>query len=307
MKLQLLVCIITFRRDEPLRRLLAALHEQRCEAAGFSVLVVDNDPAGSAEPACQWANTSLALSVRYCCETVPGIVAARNRCVSEFLDSDADSLVFIDDDEWPGADDWLERMVCVRNDNAADIVAGDVLSVAGPGTPAWATRILYEPSTRSSGDAVDVFYTGNVLIERSVLEAMAPAFDERFALTGASDYHFALRCRLAGYRAVFADAPVMEEFPEDRATTGWFLRRGFRSGAGYSRSHLLEQSALRVVPTCLFLAGLRVVRGAATVLLGFLRLDRARIVKGVFRMAAGAGTVTGLMGVSYGEYAKLHR
>jgi len=300
-----LVCIITFRRAEQLQRLLQALGEQVVTTHLFKVQVVDNDPDGSAKSVCD-AAVDLPMPVGYCLEPEPGIVAARNRCVAQFLESGAEYLAFIDDDEWPSDSDWIAKMLRCLEESSADIVAGDVLSVAGPGTPEWATRILYEQSQRKSGDPVDVFYTGNVLIARPVLEDLAPAFDERFALSGASDYHFALRCLQAGYKAVYANAIVIEEFPAERAKTSWFVKRGFRSGAGYTRSHLIEDSLLLTIARCLGLSIVRMVRGCLLLLRGLITFDKAMIVKGLFRCAAGVGTTVGLSGVTYQEYRKMH-
>jgi succinoglycan biosynthesis protein ExoM len=303
---KILIAVITFRRPQQLQRLLEALARQKSESLQVSVLVVDNDPGESAAQTCSQAEHSLPIPVVYRHEPEPGIVAARNRCVSEFLATDAEGLAFIDDDEWPCENDWIGRMSAVAETCQADIVAGDVLSIADEGTPDWATRILYEPSRASDGEAMSVFYTGNVLIARRVLEALAPAFDQRFAMTGASDYHFALRCMRAGYRAVFAEAPVMEAFPPDRASVKWFLRRGYRSGAGFTVSHLIEDPLYLVVPKCLGLAVLRVGRGTLILLRGSVTGNRVGLVKGLFRAASGIGTVAGLFGLNYQEYQQRH-
>jgi len=301
--------VITFRRPEQLERLLDALSRLRQPRGGLEVIVVDNDPqaSGRAVATRERGAGSSTLAVRYCVEPEPGIVAARNRCVAEFLSTGAASLAFIDDDEWPKDDSWLINLLDAMQRSAADVVAGDVLSTAGDGTPEWATRILYEPSRRPPGAPVPIFYTGNVLIARRVLEYFAPPFDTRFAMTGASDYHFALRCARAGFTAVFADALVLEEFPADRATLGWFLRRGFRSGAGFTRSHLLEDPLIAAVPRTLALAAVRCLRGVGSCLRGGLRGDYAGIVKGLFRIASGAGTASGLFGLHYEEYRRRHR
>lgn len=303
---EVIIAIITFRRQEQLRKLLCSIAEQRHAGFVLEVLVVDNDAKGSAADVCKELAATLPLALHYVNEPEPGIVAARNRCVSEFLASTATQLAFIDDDEWPKDAEWISSMLRCMENNAADIVAGDVISEAGPGTPLWATRILYDRSRRSDGDAMPVFYTGNVLIGRAVLERLAPAFDTRFALTGASDYHFALRCAQAGFRAVYADALVIEEFPADRATVKWFMRRGFRSGAGYTRSHLIEDPMPKVVFRCLALAPLRFARGLGLLAAGVVTFDRARLVKGLFRTAAATGTLAGLGGLSYEEYRELH-
>lgn len=300
--------VITYKRPDQLQRLLRALARQKKPGGDVSVIVIDNDAAASARSVAtsEGEEHSSVLKVHYCVEEEPGIVAARNRCVQEFLAMRASCLAFIDDDEWPQESDWLCSLCKRMQSGDADVVAGDVLSVAGQGTPEWATQILYQRSSRQPGERMPVFYTGNVMIARRVFEHLNPPFDSRFAMTGASDYHFALRCSRAGYVAVFADAPVLEEFPAERANLTWFLRRGFRSGAGYTRSHLLEDSFLRILPRMAASSALRMVRGLGLLALGAFTFNTARQVKGLFRIASGVGTVAGLLGLHYQEYRQRH-
>ena len=304
--LDVLVCIITFKRVAQLERLLDALCAQQLRGFAAGILVVDNDPAGSGRAACERFFGQQRLPLRHVVEPESGIVAARNRAAREFLAGDAAFLAFIDDDEWPAEDDWLQNMLHCARTHAADIVAADVVSVGETGVPGWATEILYRPSGQPEGTAVGVFYTGNVLVARRVFERLAPPFDSRFALSGASDYHFALKCRRAGFRAVHADAPVVEEFPRDRATVGWFVRRGFRSGAGYTRSHLIEEPLLTAVARAAATSLARAAVGLLAVLKGVVLRDKAQRVKGLFRLSAAAGTLAGLGGLTYNEYRGLH-
>lgn len=301
-----IICIITFRRPAQLLRLLHALAQQQLEGVQASITVVDNDPDGSAEEACSSFAGETALPVNYLVESEPGIVAARNRCAATFLDSNADLLAFIDDDEWPQEPTWLSNLVRTRQVFDADVVAGDVVSTGNDDVPKWATEILYAPSNRDVGQKVPVFYTGNLLISRHVLENLRPPFDKRFALTGASDYHFALRCSRAGYVAVHADAPVVEEFPRDRARVAWFLRRGFRSGAGHSRSHLIEDAAYKAVPQCVARAAARCGLGVALIVAGLFSFSTARLVRGMFRVSSSIGSIAGLLGLTHHEYRRLH-
>lgn len=302
------VCIgiITFRRIEQLRRLILCLEQQLYPSFAVSIIVVDNDRAGSARSVCEVLDGQVEIDLRYFQEPEPGIVAARNRVVDEFLQTSGDYLAFIDDDEWPSAADWLSSLLLSAQKNRADIVAGDVLSQACDGTPAWATQILYSASKRKDGEDMPVFYTGNVLISRCVLEQFPVPFDPRFALTGASDYHFALRCQRSGFRAVFSNAPVIEEFPPERASVDWFMKRGFRSGSGFTRSHLFEDPAYIAVVRCGGLSFVRLARGSFTLLLGLASFNKARTVRGLFRISSAVGSLAGLGGLTYYEYRKQH-
>ncbi|MEM6483420.1 MAG: glycosyltransferase family 2 protein [Pseudomonadota bacterium] len=304
---EVMVCVITMKRPDQLGLLLNALGALATSSFGYSITVVDNDKAGSAHDVCKDYLAKGPVALHYEIEPEPGIVAARNRCVSIFLGSSAQRLVFIDDDELPQSADWLENMVACSDRYSADIVVADVLSSSSSNIPTWATEILYSPSNCPEGTPKDVFYTGNLLLTRKVLETVTPAFDQRFALTGASDYHFAIRCGKAGFQAVFADAPVLEEFPASRATVRWFMRRGYRSGAGHTRSHLIEDGAFLVFPKSLVLSLVRFALGSALLVRGTLSANKTYLVKGLFRWSSALGTIAGLGGWMHQEYGELHR
>ncbi len=102
----LVVAALTFKRPEALERLIPILVDQLASVADQAdgeVLIVDNDPDGSAHAAVA-AFTDAGQPVRYVHEPVPGIATARNRALS--ASSDRDLLVFIDDDETP-SEHWL--------------------------------------------------------------------------------------------------------------------------------------------------------------------------------------------------------
>ncbi|WP_445428846.1 glycosyltransferase family 2 protein [Alishewanella sp. HL-SH05] len=306
MQTKLLVAIITCRRPQGLTRLVNALLKQRLSHSTAEILVVDN--------ACQTEIASLInkiseeapFKIHYQQEAEPGIVAARNNCTRWFLTGDYDALIFIDDDEWPAAEDWLEKLVEAQLKYQCDIVTSNVISVGESGTPNWATQLLYGENHLIEGQQVKIFYTNNLLLSRTVLEKFQPTFDSRFAMTGASDYHFALRCTQAGYKAYFTEAPVIEEFPKSRATLSWFLRRGFRSGIGYSRSHRFEESTIIALGRCLLMFLVRLGFGFIKCLQGALTLNKKVWIEGLFRFASAGGTIAGLFGIKHNEYKKIH-
>ena len=247
--------IITCRRPIWLKRLLESLIKQTVDSnTQLNILVVDN---ASEQAALDVVNDVAAISpfnITYACEETPDIVAARNKCVTKFLQTDAQYLFFIDD-EWPAEDTWAQHLLDKQKTYHADVVTSHILSIGEPSTPSWAVELIYGKNPLKEGDTVDKFYTNNLLICRHVLEKITPAFDKRFAMTGASEYHFALKCTKAGFKAFYTDAPVIEEFPKSRATVKWFLRRGFRSGMGFTRSHLFEDSFFSTLFYCIVIKG----------------------------------------------------
>lgn len=301
-----LIAIITCRRPQGLTRLLKALLQQSTDALEAEILVVDN--ACQPEIAALVAEQSQQspFPIHYQQEATPGIVAARNKCVSWFLQHDHQALIFIDDDEWPAESNWLHKLVQAQQQYQTDIVTSHVLSVGEPGTPEWAVQLIYGDNRLHEGQIITTYYTNNLLITRPVLEKVQPAFDQRFAMTGASDYHFALRCTQAGITASYTDAPVVEEFPKSRATMRWFLRRGFRSGIGYTRSHLFQEAMPKAILRCLLMSAVRVARGVIKLLHGIVTLNRTRCTDGLFRFASAAGTIAGFFGVKHNEYQQIH-
>ena len=301
------IAVITCKRPEWLARLLDSLIALQYEASiSPQILVVDNDSAGSSRDVVITRQQNASMPVTYDVEKKQGIVFARNRCVERFLEMDGDYLVFIDDDEWPQQSDWLNRLVNAASEFNVDVVTSHVISVGEPGTPDWAVDLIYGKNPFQHGQFIDVFYTNNLLLSRKMVAALSPCFDSRFAMTGARDYHFALRAKHAGFKCVYIDAPVVEEFPKSRASVKWFCRRGFRSGIGYTRSHVFEESYGKAVLRCVALSGVRVVRGVAKIVTGIITNNKTTRVDGLFRLCSAAGTIAGLFGIKHEEYKVIH-
>ncbi|MDA8621513.1 glycosyltransferase [Psychrosphaera sp.] len=300
------IAVITCHRPEWLNRLLVSLIAQETSNVELELLVVDNAGEDATREVVQHIANKQVFPITYYHEEQRGIVFARNRCVEEFLKTDSDFLLFIDDDEWPHETNWAQSLVTKQVESNADIVTSHVISVKGEGTPDWAVDLIYGNNLLIENQSVSVFYTNNLLIKRNVLESIQPAFDKRFAMTGASDYHFALKCIKAGYKAVYTDAPVEEEFPASRAKVSWFLKRGFRSGIGFTRSHLFEDKFIKALTYCTAMALVRLVRGIFKLILGIVTLNKTTFVDGLFRVCSFAGSLAGFFGIKHEEYNTIH-
>ncbi len=114
---QVSVCVPTRRRPADLERMLASLAAQQ-GAPTFEVIIVDNDPAGSAKAVAE--RFAERLDIIYEVETVRGVSSARNRAVRA---SRAPLLAFIDDDEW-AEPDWLSILHGAMADETIDAVIG---------------------------------------------------------------------------------------------------------------------------------------------------------------------------------------
>lgn len=301
------IAIITCRRPKWLQRLLEALIKQKVDSdTELDILVVDNAGEEAVEDVVSQVMAVSSYQIKYFYEAQPGIVFARNRCVTEFLKTSSQNLFFIDDDEWPESNDWAQNLLDKQREYQVDIITSHVISVGEESTPQWAIKLIYGKNQFKEADLAPVFYTNNLLLSRKTLETVTPAFDKRFAMTGASDYHFALKCKKAGFISRYTVAPVLEEFPQSRATVKWFLKRGFRSGIGFTRSHLFEESLLKAIFRCFTMAGVRFLRGIGYFLLGVITINKTTIVDGLFRICSSVGTIAGFFGFKHNEYDTIH-
>ena len=299
--------IITFKRPKGLKRLLESLISQQVsDDIELDIIIVDNACEQEIEEVVAELQNESKYKLHYCQESISGIVSARNKCVEQFLSLNSDFLIFIDDDEWTETEYWVQKMVDAQQKYIADVVTSHVISVGEEGTPSWTTQLLYGDNKLVEGQPISVFYTNNLLISKQVLETVSPAFDLRFAQTGASDYHFSLKCNRKGFKAFYTEAPVIEEFPKSRATIQWFIKRGFRSGNGFTKSHMFEDSKAKAIPYCLLAAGSRLARGIFYMLLGTITVNKLKFVDGLFRLSSFMGSLAGFFGIDYQEYKTIH-
>jgi len=306
------VVVLTYKRPHLLSAVLPELVGQLVEldaasAIAAELLVIDNDPAGSARPVVEAVASP---RIRYVAEHRRGIAAARNRALDETADREL--IVFIDDDERvrPG---WLVRLAETYADLRPAAVMGRVISEYPEGTDPWvvAGDFLRRPRHRT-GDTLAIAATNNLLLDRSFLSAIGLRFDETLGLSGGEDNLFTRQLVRAGGRIVWCDEAVLDdEWPADRLQRRWLLHRSFSHGNTAAVVDAL------LAPAGPRRAGVRLRRaagGAGRVVLGLCRWavgsvtgdlrHRARGQRGVYR---GAGMVSGAVGRVYQEYAHRER
>ena len=302
------VCVITYKRPVGLRRLLEGLHALtfRGTAPAVRCIVVDNDPEGSARAVVEAVQTGFRWGLEFVLEPARGIPFARNAALRQAL-PDAEWIAFIDDDEEPRPD-WLDELLRVAHEHAADVVAGRVDPRFESPAPDWVVRGgFFTRRSHSTGGRLDRAATNNVVFRADILKSLDPWFDERRALTGGTDTHFFRRAHRAGSRIVWAnEAVVTEVVPDSRVNAGWIRRRGFRCGAGATRTELDlfgrgGGAALALAAGAFFL-----LRGSLFALPAAWVRGRAGWVKHVYFVYYGAGRLCGLVGGAYEEYRTVH-
>ena len=231
---EIAVAIASFRRPEGLRRLLDAVAELETTTQ-VSVVVVEND--SERREALMLCEQMLAEQYRWPLTCIVaeerGIAQARNAGVEHILmQSRAEFVAMLDDDEWPDAQ-WLEAFLHVQRLTVADALQGAVIPKLERAAGIWARRCHgIAPVQHANGLIPSIDSTSNVFIRRECLEKLAkPCFDPDFALSGGEDRDFFERLRRQGRRFAWAnDAVVYAWVPASRARFTWALKRAYRTG-----------------------------------------------------------------------------
>ena len=295
------ICITTYQREALLQNLLATLVKQTTKP--YCVLVVDNASQSNVKTITE--SFKGGLNVVYHHEPSQGVVFARNRCVSEFLSTDSDALVWIDDDEWPEHEHWLENLLLVQAKTQADVVCSDVISQPEDSNKQFLAKALYaKPLAQDDAQPVRYFYTNNTLICRHVIEQVG-LFDLQFNLTGSEDFDYCLRAKQAGFSCVYAqNAKVIELHPDNRSQLRWFALRGIRLGQGATRVNLKQYGGLKTWLLAPIFFGYRLLDSLKLLLKGVWYQDKGLLFAATLRFCSSIGTVMGLFGFKYQEYQK---
>jgi GT2 family glycosyltransferase len=302
--LRVAVCVATCRRPDGLARLLHALDAQALPEglAQLRIVVVDNDPSGSARDVCDEASSALDTPLDYRLEKRPGIAPARNTGLETALPN-ADCIAFVDDDEIPEPS-WLAELLHARERHAADAVTGPCLPRFDSAPPEWIERGGFFARPRHpDGTLRDTAYTHNALVDARALESLGSFFDSRLGLSGGEDNELFGRLAELGHRIVWADRAVVHDcVPADRARLGWILRRAFRVGTTtLAIDRIRGRGASRRIPHglyCILKGSLLALAGAPT--------DRARAARGLHLASFGAGLLAGVLGHRAEPYRAAH-
>jgi len=301
------VCALTYHRPEGLRRLLDRLERLDVpDGHEMFVVIIDNDPEGSAREFVESAAEHTPWELLYQIELERGISAARNAAVRRGLEAGADAIVFIDDDEWPDAE-WLAELIETQAATSADVVTGPVLPVFDDPAPTWVLAGGFFDRPRfPHNSTIPYATTSSVLMMRSCFEGRPAPFDPDFGLSGGSDTHLFAELRDSGHGIAWSDrAIVYEAIPASRVDASWLVRREYRRGQTLSRS-LRRRTPTRLRLFRRVVRGLlEMLAGSVGVLVGALRGKHHR-VRGAQQVAFGAGMITGLLDRRYDEYRTIH-
>lgn len=303
------MAISTYRRPESLRATLRSIDpggpggERQRHPVDWTlaeVLVVDNDPAGSAQDVVRAFACDHAVPVRYVREPNQGLATARNRALDE---ASTDVLVFIDDDEtaqpgWPGG------LIQVMVDRDAGLVGGPVRTEFLEDPPAWVVegRFFARPEPADGADQ-SWLRSGNLAIDLAKIRAAGVRFDSRFDSSGGEDVAFS---RVAHDRGLglrwSAEAAVTELVGPERTTVRWLARRERRSTTNWVRVEVgLDRSSARKL-LIIARGAARLLQGATAVVVGLATLRSSRVVAGLVTASRGVGSFEGLADRRFTDY-----
>ncbi len=304
------VCVITFQRIDGLRKLLLSLTETTSTADStrspsvVDIFVIDNDPKGSAEALCK----HFEKNVIYLHEPQQGIPFARNAALEATINN-YDYLCFIDDDEWPSSQ-WLASLTTTIETSRADAVMGPVVPVYPENCPQWIIKgSFFERTRRKTGERMDRGASNNVMLRADFLRRTGLRFNETLRFTGGSDTYFFQAAIAEKIHIVWCnEAEVFEDIPRHRMTVKWLIQRSFRAGNTLSLCDQLRDPSLKTKVIRLFKGGGRCI----LVLLALpfaLFFGQIRLIKLVLAGVKGLGSLAGMIGFRYEEYApkRLHK
>ena len=259
------VIVPTLRRPESLERALRSLFAQTGVADRVSeIVVVDNDPVGSAAATVEGLQSGSPWSLTCVHAPRPGVATARNAGLAA---TDAPLIAFLDDDE-AASPGWLAALLKAREETGADAVFGPITGRtpdAAPWLKPWLERFFGREGPERTGLIDQPFGCGNSLMVRATaLPGPAPFDTGADQAGGEDDALFAALAARGGRFGWAADAWVEEFAPAHRATLTYALARAFAYGQGPSQTAAAAKDWPAVARWMVIGAGQTAVFGAAS-------------------------------------------
>lgn len=228
------VLIPTFRRPEGLRAAIESVLAQT--RSPDAMIVVDNDPDGSAEPIVSNASAIARFKVVYVHEPAPGVSNARNAGLAKV---DTRHVAFLDDDE-VASPRWLDALTRTADALGATVVFGPLRGEAGEigGVRGALISRLYSRVGADTDMRLDTpFGCGSSLIDLQAFDLPDRPFDPALNETGGEDDVFFAELAQQGARFAWsAHATATEVVDPSRASWRYLAARSFAFGQGATQN-----------------------------------------------------------------------
>ncbi|MEO0818321.1 MAG: glycosyltransferase family 2 protein [Pseudomonadota bacterium] len=244
------IVIPTFKRAAQLEAVVESVFGQTgLSAIRPRMIIVDNDPAGSALPMAENLRRSapegISIDIIHCRE--PGVANARNAAMEQV---ETRLVAFIDDDQ-TAPPDWLSNLLAAYSAHGAAVTFGPVDAVLPEAITrhrAYFESFFSRRPDHETGVIAEFYGCGNALMDLEQLPKLNPLFDTRMNEVGGEDDLLFIRAEEKGCNFAWAgDARVWEHVPEKRATLEYTLPRAISYGQGPTRKAEETRDFLQLV------------------------------------------------------------
>ena len=247
------------------------------------ILVVDNSASGDMLEVVQTTKLEGLPNIVYFHESIPGLANARNAALS--LRKVGESLIFVDDDEWPDTE-WLEQLLSLSIARPKDIIGGDVIKVFSKGNDPFPDGF-----NQHNSDHPEVWGFGNVLLPSALLDDNLIKFDERYNHSGGEDTDFCHSARELGYTISRASKAICYEEWEPARTTRRAVLKAESNKSQVLMDILLKHETERF--RTIVKSTIKVGFGVSFAILGFFAKN-PKVNRFEIMFAQGVGAIYGL-------------
>ncbi|MBX7249913.1 MAG: glycosyltransferase [Caulobacteraceae bacterium] len=230
---RLTVMIPTCRRPAQLAVAVRSIFAQQGFAPGdVELVVVDNDPAGSARAAFEALAAAAPVSTVYVHAPIPGVAQARNAGMAA---ARGEMVAFLDDDEEAPAH-WLAALVAAQARHGAAVVFGPVRAALPAGIDEHRAYLedFFSRAGPAEAGVIETYYGCgcSLLVRAAMPPGDKPFAAERDHIGGEDDLLFGTMKDRGARFAWEPAAWVWEHVPAARANLSYAVRRAFAYGQG---------------------------------------------------------------------------